>query len=58
MMKTGLLKKVPWRMTCKVAGVALIGAASVMGAMEADPKVQKVFKIIASKVLESQVKGS
>ena len=50
--------KIPWRHIIKTVGVIAVGAASVMGAMEADENVQKVIKKVASKSLETMEKKS
>lgn len=48
-----LLKKVPWRHVCKYGGATLVGVGSVLGAMDADEKVQKMLKLVANKVVKN-----
>lgn len=51
MNKTAMvISKIPWRKVAKVVGVAALGTASVLGAMETDEKTQKVIKKLASKM--------
>ena len=45
-----VLTKVPWRKVAKVVGVAALGTASVMGAMETDEKTQDFIKKGVSKL--------
>lgn len=53
-----VLSKVPWRKVTKVVGVAALGTASVLGAMETDDKTQKMVKKIASKVIKEEVESN
>lgn len=46
-----VLSKVPWRKVAKIVGVAGLGTASVLGAMETDETAQKVIKKVASKMI-------
>lgn len=50
-----VLSKVPWRKVCKVVGVATLGTASVLGAMETDENTQKMMKKVASKVVKKDI---
>ena len=45
------MKKVPWKMICRVGGYTLVGVASVLSAMDADEKTQVFIKAIAEKSL-------
>lgn len=49
-----VLSKVPWRKVAKAVGVVALGAASVLGAMETDEKVQSAIKKIAAKSVENE----
>lgn len=40
---------IPWKIICKVGGIALLGTASVLGAMDTDQKTQEVIKKLAEK---------
>lgn len=40
---------IPWKLICKIGGAALLGTASVLGAMESDKKTQEVIKKLAEK---------
>ena len=40
---------IPWRLICKIGGAALMGTASVLGAMESDKKTQEVIKKVVEK---------
>lgn len=53
-----VLSKVPWRKVVKVVGVAALGTASVLGAMETDEKTQKMIKKVASKVVKEEVESN
>ena len=53
----GVLAKVPWRKVTKVVGVAALGTASVLGAMEADETTQKVIKKVAGKVAKKELES-
>lgn len=53
-----VLAKVPWRKVIKVVGVAALGTASVMGAMETDEKTQKVIKKVAGKLVKEEVESN
>lgn len=53
-----VLSKVPWRKVAKAVGVAGLGAASVLGAMETDDKTQKMIKKIASKVIKEEIESN
>lgn len=44
-----LVKKVPWKLVCKVAGITLVGVSSVMSAMDTDEKTQALVKKLAEK---------
>lgn len=49
-----VVKNIPWRKVAKVVGVAALGTASVMGAMETDEKTQKVVKKVAAKLVKNE----
>lgn len=49
-----VVKNIPWRKVAKVVGVAALGTASVIGAMETDEKTQKVVKKVAAKLVKNE----
>ena len=53
-----VIKNIPWRKVAKVVGVAALGTASVMGAMETDEKTQAMVKKVASKVVKNETESN